>query len=536
MSNHLRIISPLILSLSFFASSALATIFVPINVGDITVIIPIDEVPVAVADETGLNVNEDVAATFDILANDRDEELAGIQSACVTEPYSNCALLTGVNASEAVVSFNNGLLAFQGATNWNGTTTFTYQLFDENRNASNLANVSVNVASVNDRPIANRDGYEDLTNVDRIISVEAHAWHEIDLLSNDYDPDGHAISIHEIRMPSPHSAVTIELTPDKKRLRFHSTLFRNGPFSVDYAIIDETGAINDVNGNKWASAKIHVTESSIPNELPVAPAIYSSIQVDAPPGSCNLDNFAEYSCILEIDVLNGATDPDGSDSALRINGLEGGAQAQTGVVNISSGGSFNYDGFTVQGILSFNGSTLQYRPKARLYGNEFDGNDRFFVILVDERGGTINRQINVVRTGSNNAPPQVSITSSNDTASYTASASVEVTASASDAGGISNVTFTLSGVSSETITDDSAPYSATFSGLAAGNYSVEALAIDNTGLGSSANIGFTVSPASGGGGGDPIPNTDPNRRVIYIHTDLLGSPAAETDEEENVIQ
>lgn len=171
---------------------------------------------------------------------------------------------------------------------------------------------------------------------------------------------------------------------------------------------------------------------------------------------------------------------------------------QAGVFNISSGGSFNYDGYTYQGIISYNGSTLSYRPKERFYGDLDENTDSFRVIIEDERGGTVMRQITINRIDPNNPPPQIAITSSNDTASYTAPVSVEVTASASDTNGVSNVTFTLSGASSETISDNSAPYSATFTGLAAGNYSVEALATDNTGLVSSANIGFTVSPASGG--------------------------------------
>lgn len=98
-----------------------------------------------------------------------------------------------------------------------------------------------------------------------------------------------------------------------------------------------------------------------------------------------------------------------------------------------------------------------------------------------------------VSIGGTNAAPGVSITSPSNNASFTAPASVTISASASDSdGSVTQVAFyhdgTLIG------TDTSSPYSVTWSNVAAGNYTLTAIATDNGGLTTtSSGIAITVN-------------------------------------------
>jgi hypothetical protein len=85
-----------------------------------------------------------------------------------------------------------------------------------------------------------------------------------------------------------------------------------------------------------------------------------------------------------------------------------------------------------------------------------------------------------VTKGATNAPPTVSLTAPANGASYTAPASVTVTATAADADGtVARVDF-YSGASLIG-SDSSSPYAFTWTGVGAGAYGVAALAVDNAG-------------------------------------------------------
>jgi endoglucanase len=108
---------------------------------------------------------------------------------------------------------------------------------------------------------------------------------------------------------------------------------------------------------------------------------------------------------------------------------------------------------------------------------------------------------NVVCTGSTtpgNALPTASVTSPASGANYTAPATVTVNANAGDSDGtVARVDFSLG---SMTATDTTAPYSATFSNVGAGTYSVTAKATDDQGgVGTSNPVSITVGGQSGGG-------------------------------------
>ncbi len=93
-----------------------------------------------------------------------------------------------------------------------------------------------------------------------------------------------------------------------------------------------------------------------------------------------------------------------------------------------------------------------------------------------------------------NVPPDVSITSPNEGAALTTPGDVTINATAGDAGGtITSVQFFANG--SPIGTDTSSPYSVTWSNVAAGDYSLTAVATDNDGATTTSTpVHVTVAP------------------------------------------
>lgn len=113
-----------------------------------------------------------------------------------------------------------------------------------------------------------------------------------------------------------------------------------------------------------------------------------------------------------------------------------------------------------------------------------------------------------VNAGSSNTPPTVSITSPANGATFTAPASITINANAADSNGtVSRVDFYAGGqfVGSDT----TAGYSATWTNVPAGTYSLTAIARDNDGAATtSAAVSVTVNPA-------PPPPTTPPTTVVF---------------------
>ncbi|GAA4046939.1 hypothetical protein GCM10022409_36270 [Hymenobacter glaciei] len=114
------------------------------------------------------------------------------------------------------------------------------------------------------------------------------------------------------------------------------------------------------------------------------------------------------------------------------------------------------------------------------------------------------RSLNKVGTAPTNVAPTVSLTSPANGATFTAPASVTINANAADSDGtVSKVDF----YNGTTLlnSDTSSPYSYTWTGIAAGSYSITAKATDNGGaVTTSAAVSITVNAAPAG---QPIPGT-----------------------------
>jgi uncharacterized protein (DUF2141 family) len=97
-------------------------------------------------------------------------------------------------------------------------------------------------------------------------------------------------------------------------------------------------------------------------------------------------------------------------------------------------------------------------------------------------------------TGGNN-PPTVSITAPQNGATFTAPANITVSANASDSDGtVTSVAFFANG--NPIGTDTTAPYSIAWNNVAAGSYSLTAVATDNGGAQTTSTaVGITVNPS-----------------------------------------
>lgn len=155
---------------------------------------------------------------------------------------------------------------------------------------------------------------------------------------------------------------------------------------------------------------------------------------------------------------------------------------------------------TISNVQFYNGSTLlgsdATAPYSFTWNNVAAGTYTITARATDNAGATTTSSaITIIVTGVIiDTPPVVSITAPANNSSFTAPASITITANASDANGsISNVQFyngsTLLG------SDASAPYSFTWTNVPAGTYTITARATDNSGAATvSSAISIVVSP------------------------------------------
>jgi len=129
--------------------------------------------------------------------------------------------------------------------------------------------------------------------------------------------------------------------------------------------------------------------------------------------------------------------------------------------------------------------------------------------------------VSIKAAGVGNAAPTVSLTSPANNATFTAPATIVLTADAQDPGGtISQVEFFQGAVLVATVT--SPPYTFTQNEVQAGSYSFTAKATDNLGASTtSAAVSVTVNPGVA--------------QMYFIHTDHLDTPRAITNQAAQVV-
>jgi hypothetical protein len=212
-----------------------------------------------------------------------------------------------------------------------------------------------------------------------------------------------------------------------------------------------TAVATDDDGATRTSTPINVTVSSGTNQLP-------SVALTAP------SSGASFTAPANISLTASASDSDG----------------------------------TVARVEFYRGSTLigsdTTSPYSATWSNASAGTYSLTARAVDDDGGTRTSSAVSVTVGTApNQLPTVSITSPIANQSFTAPASVSITAAASDSDGtVTKVDFY---VGTQLIASDtSSPYTASWTNVAAGSYSLTAVATDNsTGTRTSTAIPVTVT-------------------------------------------
>ena len=140
-------------------------------------------------------------------------------------------------------------------------------------------------------------------------------------------------------------------------------------------------------------------------------------------------------------------------------------------------------------------------PYAFTWNNVPAGSYALTVRATDNDGAiTTSAAINITVTSTTNTPPTAQLTSPANGASFTAPASIAMTATASDSdGNVTQVAFyagtTLLG------TDTTAPYAFTWNDVPAGSYALTARSTDDDGATTTSSaVNVTVTPASAGTG------------------------------------
>ena len=225
-----------------------ATIFVTVQ--------PSPEPPVAVDDETGALLNTPVA--IEVLANDSDVDGDVLSVSAVATPGKGTAVISDT------------LVVYTPNTNFTGTDTFTYTVYDGSY--SDVGLVTVDVRTENGVPVAANDTASTVQNVAVAIAV----------LTNDSDPDGDLLTIASVTTPGQGTAVisgtAILYTPAQNYIGNHS---------FNYTISDGLG------GTAQAEVTVQVRES---NQSPTA---------------VNDTVYLSLNTISDINVLANDSDPEG---------------------------------------------------------------------------------------------------------------------------------------------------------------------------------------------------------------------------------
>ncbi|MFC1547207.1 Ig-like domain-containing protein [Candidatus Neomarinimicrobiota bacterium] len=377
------------------------------------------------------------SATVTVTVNPvNDAPIADNQSVSSSEDENLAITLTGsdvdgdpLNYSVIIGPANGQLtgtapdLVYAPNANFNGQDSFTFQVSDSDLN-SEPATVTISVGAFNDPPVAVADNV--VTDEDSPVTIN--------VLANDSDPEGDALSVENITQGSsgvvainPDGSVTYTPAPDF-----------NGSDSFTYTISDGSGGS--------ASANVSVTINAV-NDAPVAGNDAAETQEDTP---------------VTIDVLANDSDVDGDPLT-----VQNVTQAK-GVVHINPDGS------------------LAYEPTPN-----FSGLDEFYYTVIDGNGGQATATVTVTVGSENDTPIAVDDAAATD---EDAPVIIDVLANDSDPDGdalsVTDVTQGANGTASieqdGTVTYAPAP---DYNGSDSFSYTIS----DGNGGSTSANVSVTVN-------------------------------------------
>lgn len=160
------------------------------------------------------DTDEDVSAVIDVLGNDSD-------------PDGDPLTVTSASADHGTVDINDdGTLTYTPDPDWNGTDTINYTITDTAGNEAS-STVTVEVAPVNDDPVANPDTAATVTGTSVVIAP----------LANDTDVDGDTLAV----LGTPTSANGTVAVNDDGTITFTPDAGFVGTTVIDYEISDGQG-------------------------------------------------------------------------------------------------------------------------------------------------------------------------------------------------------------------------------------------------------------------------------------------------------
>ncbi|WP_311567953.1 tandem-95 repeat protein [Photobacterium arenosum] len=269
---------------------------------------PVADAPVATADVG--STDEDTLVVLDVLANDSDVD---------TGDTLNAASLTVVTQpTHGATTVENGKIHYQPGANYVGTDTLSYTVQDSTGLVSNTAQVTVNVAGVNDAPITVADG----------LATNEDESGVIDVLANDSDIDGslNASTLQVITQPQ-HGQTSIDANG---RVTYTPNANYFGSDSFTYVVQDDLGATSQ-------PATVSVTVSSV-NDAPVVADDTATLLEDTPHTVNVLGNDQDIDGTIQAGTLTIDTQPGEGSVTVESNG----AVVYTPAANFSGEDQFTY--------------------------------------------------------------------------------------------------------------------------------------------------------------------------------------------------
>ena len=228
----------------------------------------VNDGPLAVNDE--YTIDEDTSLTLPapgILGNDSDPEADPLAASLVSGPLHGTLSLAA-----------DGSLTYTPEANFNGTDGFSYLVSDGSAE-SEVATVTINVASVEDPPLAVNDEY--ITDEDTPLAIDAAAG----LLANDSDPDSSSLTVAMVSGPV-HGTVILnadgsfDYTPsaDFNGVDGFSYVVSDGTLESDVATV--TLNVNSVEDAPLATDDAFATDEDTPLIVDVAGVLANDSDVD----------------------------------------------------------------------------------------------------------------------------------------------------------------------------------------------------------------------------------------------------------------
>jgi len=204
----------------------------------------VNDAPTAVADAASLD--EDTAVTVDVVANDADVDGDALTVTGLTPPAHGAATIT-----------DGHHVTYVPAPNFHGADALTYTISDGIAEAT--ATLAFDVAGVNDTPVATDDA----------VSLDEDAQVAIDVVANDTDVDGDALTVVSVAPPA-HGAAAIG---DASHVSYTPAANYHGGDSFSYTVDDGHGGV--------ASATVTLAIAAV-NDAPVATALSATAFDDSP--------------------------------------------------------------------------------------------------------------------------------------------------------------------------------------------------------------------------------------------------------------